>query len=52
MDHAVSTKKNDAVTYRQFNRFLATAQLPSIWSGRVKVANVYVYIEIIKNKMI
>ena len=37
MDHAATTKINDAGTNRQFNRFLATAQLPSIWKGRVKV---------------
>ena len=42
MDHAATTKINDAITNRQFNRFLATAHLPSIWKGRVKVlANVY-----------
>ena len=42
MDHAATTKINDAVTNRQFNRFLATAHLPSIWKGRVEVlADVY-----------
>ena len=37
MDHAPTNKKNDSVTNRQFNRFLATAHLPSNWKGRVKV---------------
>ena len=37
MDHSANTKANDAVTYRQFNRFLPTAKLPSRWKGRVKV---------------
>ena len=31
MDHSANTKANGAVTYRQFDRFLPTAKLPSRW---------------------
>ena len=37
MDQAKTTKINDAVTNRQFNRFLSKANLPSRWKGKVKV---------------
>ena len=37
MEHSATTKVNDAVTERQFNRFLANAKLPSRWEGKVKV---------------
>ena len=36
MERAQTTKKNDAVTLRQFNRFLKTANLPSQFKGTVK----------------
>ena len=35
MEHAGTTKTNDAVTERQFNRFLANAKLPPRWEGKV-----------------
>ena len=37
MERSATTKKNDAVTERQFNRFVTTAKLPSQWEGKVKV---------------
>ena len=36
MEHAANTKNNDSVTNRQFHRFLANAQLPLQWQGKVK----------------
>ena len=36
MERAQTTKKNDAVTLRQFNLFLKTANLPSQFKGTVK----------------
>ena len=36
MQHANSTKANDAVTNRQLERFLSTAKLPNLWEGNVK----------------
>ena len=36
MERAQTTKKNDAVTLRQFNQFLKTANLPSQFKGTVK----------------
>ena len=36
MERAQTTKKNDAVTLRQFNCFLITAKLPSQFKGTVK----------------
>ena len=36
MEHAKSTKADDAVTNRQFQRFLSTAKLPTQWEGKVK----------------
>ena len=37
MDHAVNTKINDAVTNRQFTRFLVNAQIPPRWKSKVNV---------------
>ena len=36
MERAQTTKKNDAVTLRQFNRFLKTANISSQYKGLVK----------------
>ena len=36
MERAQTTRKNDAGTLRQFNRFLKTARLPSQFKGTVK----------------
>ena len=36
MEHAPTTKINDAVTMRQFNRFLTNATLPPLWEGKIK----------------
>ena len=36
MERAQTTRKNDGVTLRQFNRFLKTAALPSQFKGLVK----------------
>ena len=41
MDQAKTTKINDAVTNRQFNRFLSKANLPSHWKGKVKNNETY-----------
>ena len=41
MDQAKTTKINDAVTNRQFNRFLSKANLPSRWKGKVKNNETY-----------
>ena len=35
MDHSRNTKLNDAVTYRQFSRFLVHAQIPPSWKQEV-----------------
>ena len=43
MEHAASTKINDAVTMRQFNRFLTNAKLPPLWEGKIK-SNVLVLV--------
>ena len=37
MQQSATTKLNDAVTERQFNRFLTNAKLPPQWVGEVKV---------------
>ena len=52
MDYAPITKKNDAVTNRQFNRFLATAHLPSNWKGRVKVLADVLEMPLIKQELL
>ena len=36
MERSRTTRKNDAVTLRQFNRFLITANIPSQFKGIVK----------------
>ena len=36
MEHATKTKLNDAVTLRQFNRFLTNAKLPPRWESKIK----------------
>ena len=43
MEHAATTKINDAVTMRQFNRFLTNAKLPPLWEGKIK-SNVLVLV--------
>ena len=35
MMHAKTTNNNDAVTKRQFERFLPTAELPPNWKSKV-----------------
>ena len=47
MEHAATTKANDAVTKRQFERFLSNAKLPQRWVGKVKTLNDVVLIPII-----
>ena len=47
MEHAVTTKANDAVTKRQFDRFLPNAKLPPRWMGTVKTLNDVVLLPII-----
>ena len=37
MEQSATTKLNDAVTERQFNRYLPKAKLPPRWVGKVKV---------------
>ena len=39
MERASTTKLNDAVTKRQFERFLPKAKLPERWMGKVKTLN-------------
>ena len=39
MEHASTTKLNNAVTKRQFERFLSKAKLPESWMGKVKTLN-------------
>ena len=39
MEHAATKKLNDAVTKRQFERFLPNAKLPPRWMGKVKTLN-------------
>ena len=43
MEHAATTKINDALTMRQFNRFLTNAKLPPLWEGKIK-SNVLVLV--------
>ena len=35
MEHSANTKLNDAVTYRQFSRFLVHAEIPPTWKQPV-----------------
>ena len=35
MEHSANTKLNDAVTYRQFSRFLVHAEIPPSWKQPV-----------------
>ena len=37
MDHPANTKINDAVTNRQFTRFLVNVQIPPRWKSKVNV---------------
>ena len=47
MEHAVTTIANDAVTKRQFERFLPNGKLPPRWMGTVKTLNDVVLLPII-----
>ena len=47
MEHAKNTKLNDAVTKRQFERFLPNAELPPRWKGKVKTLNDVIILPII-----
>ena len=39
MERSSTTKLNDAVTQRQFERFLPNAKLPARWMGKVNTLN-------------
>ena len=51
MEHSANTKLNDAVTYRQFSRFLVHAEIPPSWKKEVialedvlQILNKYMYL--------